>query len=50
MYGPMGREIIAFEKEEAAQQFMTDHLGKSLLKYDKITHDLVKDLDGNRHE
>ena len=50
VYGPMGREMIAFAKEKAARQFMTDHQGKSLLKFNEITYDLVKGLDGNQHE
>ena len=45
VYGPMGRELIPFEKEAGAEQFMTDHIGKSLLKFDEITHDLIKGLD-----
>ena len=45
VYGPMGRELIPFEKKEGAEQFMTDHIGKSLLKFDEITYDLVKSLD-----
>ena len=45
VYGPMGRELIPFEKKEGAEQFMTDHIGKSLLKFDEITYDLVKGLD-----
>ena len=50
VYGPMGRELIAFTKEKAARQFMTDHQGKSPLKFNEITHDLVKGMDGDRHE
>jgi nitrous oxide reductase accessory protein NosL len=45
VYGPMGRELIVFEKEAGAEQFMTDHIGKSLLKFDEITYDLIKRLD-----
>ena len=45
VYGPMGRELIPFEKKEGAEQFMIDHIGKSLLKFDEITSDLVKSLD-----
>ncbi len=45
VYGPMGRELIPFEKEEGAEQFMTDHIGKSRLKFDEITSDLIKRLD-----
>ena len=45
VYGPMGRELIPFEKKEGAEQFMTDHIGKSLLKFEEITYDLIKSLD-----
>ena len=45
VYGPMGRELIPFEKQEGAEQFMTDHIGKSLLKFDEIRYDLIKGLD-----
>ena len=45
VYGPMGRELIPFEKKEGAEQFMTDHIGKSLFKFDEITYDLIKSLD-----
>ena len=45
VYGPMGRELIPFEKKEGAEQFMTDHVGKSLLKFEEITHDVIKGLD-----
>ena len=45
VYGPMGRELIAFEKEAGAEQFMTDHIGKSRLKFDEIRYDLIKGLD-----
>ena len=45
VYGPMGRELIPFEKEAGAEQFMTDHIGKSLLKFDEIRYDLIKGLD-----
>ena len=45
VYGPMGREIIPFVKKAAAEQFMIDHIGKSLLKFDEITYDLIKGLN-----
>ena len=45
VYGPMGRELIPFEKKDGAEQFMTDHIGKSLLKFEEITDDLIKMLD-----
>jgi nitrous oxide reductase accessory protein NosL len=45
VYGPMGREIIPFEKKAGAEQFMYDHIGKSLLTFEEITYDLIKKLD-----
>jgi nitrous oxide reductase accessory protein NosL len=45
VYGPMGKELIPFEKEAEAQEFMKDHKGKSVLPFDKIDLGLVMGLD-----
>ncbi|MCU0594732.1 MAG: nitrous oxide reductase accessory protein NosL [Desulfobacterota bacterium] len=45
IYGPMGKELIPFEKEEDAKEFLKDHKGKALLRFQDITDDLVKGLD-----
>jgi nitrous oxide reductase accessory protein NosL len=45
IYGPMGKELIPFEREEEAKEFMVDHVGKSLLKFGEVTPDLLKGLD-----
>ena len=45
IYGPMGRELIPFEKEADAKEFMKDHQGKSVLKFNEITYEMVKSLD-----
>lgn len=45
VYGPMGRELIAFEKVADAKEFMEDHVGKALLRFNGVTYDLAKDLD-----
>ena len=45
VYGPMGKELIPFEKEAEAKEFLSDHAGKSLLKFKEVTVDLIKDLD-----
>jgi len=45
VYGPMGRELIPFEKEAEAREFMKDHKGKSVLPFDKIDLPLVMGLD-----
>lgn len=43
--GPMGRELIPFETEEDAKEFMVDHAGKALVRFDAVTPDLVWGLD-----
>jgi copper chaperone NosL len=44
-YGPMGRELIPFEKEIEAREFLKDHKGKSILRFRDITYSIVKGLD-----
>jgi len=45
VYGPMGKELIAFEKEADARGFMKDHKGKSLLRFQDIRPETLKGLD-----
>jgi nitrous oxide reductase accessory protein NosL len=45
VYGPMGRELVPFEKEGDAKEFMNDHKGKSLLGFKNITMELIGQLD-----
>jgi nitrous oxide reductase accessory protein NosL len=45
VYGPMGKELIPFEKEEAAKEFMKDHKGKFILKFFDVTPDKISRLD-----
>lgn len=45
VYGPMGNEIIPFGKESEAKEFMKDHKGKSLLRFQDITYPVVQGLD-----
>ena len=45
IYGPMGRELIPFEKKDDAGEFMKDHNGKSLMTFKEVTFSLVKSLD-----
>ena len=45
IYGPMGRELIPFEKEADAKEFLKDHKGKSILRFKEITQEIVKNLD-----
>ena len=46
VYGPMGNELIPFLNEQAAQNFMTDHRGKKIIRFKEITPKLVMGLDG----
>jgi nitrous oxide reductase accessory protein NosL len=45
VYGPMGKELIPLEKEEAAKEFMKDHKGKLILKFSDVTLERVSRLD-----
>jgi copper chaperone NosL len=45
VYGPMGKELIPFEKEAEAREFMKDHKGKTVLPFDKIDLPMVIGLD-----
>ena len=45
IYGPMGRELIPFEKETDALEFIKDHKGKSIVKFRDVTYEMVKGLD-----
>jgi nitrous oxide reductase accessory protein NosL len=45
IYGPMGRELIPFEKEADAKEFLKDHKGKAVLRFQDITKDIMKGLD-----
>jgi copper chaperone NosL len=45
MYGPMGKELIPFEKEGDAKEFLKDHKGNAVLRFQDISKDVVKRLD-----
>jgi copper chaperone NosL len=45
VFGPMGKELIPFEKEAEAKEFMKDHAGKMTLRFDAVTPDAVKGLN-----
>ena len=45
IYGPMGKELIPFEKEPAAREFLKDHKGKAVLRFQDINKDVMKGLD-----
>jgi copper chaperone NosL len=45
VYGPMGNEFIPFDKEVQAQEFLRDHKGKSILRFNDITKEMTQKLD-----
>ncbi len=44
VYGPMGRELVPFEKREDADEFLRDHHGKRVLRFDEVTVALLREL------
>lgn len=45
VYGPMGQELVAFEKQIDAQTFLRDHKGKRLLRFNEITLAVLKSIE-----
>lgn len=43
--GPMGRELIPFEREQDAREFMQDHRGGKILRFKEVTPAVLKTLD-----
>ncbi|SFV63384.1 nosL-related protein [hydrothermal vent metagenome] len=46
MFGPMGRELVPFKSKKEAETFMSDHSGKSILRFGDISDSLIMGLDG----
>lgn len=45
VYGPMGRELIPFGKRSDAEEFLRDHKGTRILRFNEVTQALLKELD-----
>jgi nitrous oxide reductase accessory protein NosL len=45
VYGPMGRELIAFAAAEQAQEFMRDHRGREILRFEAVSPELLRSLE-----
>lgn len=45
VFGPMGRELVPFEKEADAREFLKDHRGRKILRFEEITSEILKQLD-----
>lgn len=44
VFGPMGYELVPFDSAEAAENFLKDHHGKTILTFDQVTGDLVRSM------
>ena len=45
IYGPMGKELIPFEKKAEAEEFLKDHRGERIIPFDGITPGVIRSLD-----
>ncbi len=42
VYGPMGRELIPIATRKMAEEFLKDHYGKKILKFNEVTMEDLK--------
>lgn len=45
VYGPMGRELIPLQSAADASEFLRDHRGKSIIRFEDVTPELIGSLD-----
>jgi nitrous oxide reductase accessory protein NosL len=46
--GPMGHELVPLASEADAKEFVEDHSGARILRFDDVTAGLLQDLDAGR--
>lgn len=46
--GPMGHELIPLETEADAREFMADHKGRRIVRFEDVKLELLQDLDDAR--
>ncbi len=46
VYGPMGNELVPFKDEASAKNFLRDHKGERIVRFNEITPKVVMALDG----
>lgn len=46
--GPMGHELVPLATQEEAEEFVKDHAGKRILRFDEVNMELLKDLDAGK--
>jgi copper chaperone NosL len=45
VYGPMGHEPIAFQREAGAEKFLKEHKGREILRFGNVSEDIITYLD-----
>jgi len=45
IFGPMGKELVPFDKKNDAAEFMKDHKGRSILTFREINASVIKSLE-----
>lgn len=46
--GPMGHELVPLETRADAEDFLKEHKGKQILRFDEVKPDLLKKLDNEK--
>lgn len=45
VFGPMGHELLPFETQASAQEFLEDHQGTRILRFPDVSEETIKALD-----
>ena len=45
VYGPMGKELIPLSSASSAKEFLKDHHGKAIVRFEAVTPDLLRTLN-----
>jgi copper chaperone NosL len=43
--GPMGHELLPLKDKKSAEDFLMDHKGKSILRFQDVNEDVIRSLD-----
>jgi copper chaperone NosL len=46
--GPMGHELVPLATREDAEDFLTDHKGRRILRYDEVTLEIIAGIDAGK--
>ena len=50
MLGPMGHELVPLKTQAEAEEFLKDHHGKRIVRFDEVTPALLEQLDHGKFE